>query len=75
MPPEQVYFRCHPQFETASPTLAWATSRLELVHISAAIGVDARQQRHNRAEIGKVRPVDEDARRTRHRNPVDEVVG
>jgi hypothetical protein len=28
VPPEQVYFRCHPQFETASPALAWATSRL-----------------------------------------------
>lgn len=27
-PPEQVYFRCTPQFETASPALAWITTRL-----------------------------------------------
>lgn len=28
VPPEQVYFRCTPQFETASPALAWITTRL-----------------------------------------------
>ncbi len=28
VPPESVYFRCTPSFETASPVLAWITERL-----------------------------------------------
>jgi hypothetical protein len=28
VPPESVYFRCTPSFETASPSLAWVTERL-----------------------------------------------
>jgi hypothetical protein len=54
---------------------ARAAGGLELVHVGAAVGVDARQQRHRGREVGKVRPVDDDARRARHRHPVDQVVG
>ncbi|MGV0984856.1 MAG: DUF3237 domain-containing protein [Limnohabitans sp.] len=28
VPPESVYFRCSPSFETASPSLGWITERL-----------------------------------------------
>ncbi len=28
VPPQQVYFRCCPRFETASPALAWISERL-----------------------------------------------
>jgi hypothetical protein len=34
--PRQVYFRCSPQFETASPALGWISERL-------FIGTGARQ--------------------------------
>ena len=30
VPPEAVYFRCNPRFETASASLAWITERLFL---------------------------------------------
>ena len=28
VPPEQIYFRCFPRFETAAPSLAWISERL-----------------------------------------------
>jgi len=30
VPPEQIYFRCFPRFETAAPSLAWISERLFL---------------------------------------------
>ena len=61
--------------EQLANDIAGAASRLELVDIGAAIGVDPAQQRHHLGQGGKVVPVDHDAGRARHRHPVDQVVG
>ena len=54
---------------------AGAPRRLELVHIGAAVGVHMGQQRHHIRQGRKIIPVDHDARRPRHRHPVNQVVG
>ena len=46
-----------------------------MVHIGAAVGVDAGEQRHHGGEFGEVVPVDEHPGRTRHGHQVDGVVG
>ncbi len=54
---------------------AGAARGLELVHVGAAVGVHARQQRHHVGQLGEVVPVDHDAGGARHGHPVDQVVG
>ena len=48
---------------------------LEVVHIGAAVGVHAREQRHAGRELGKVVPVHDQTCRARHRHEVQGVVG
>ena len=48
---------------------------LELVHVGGAVGIDPRQQRHDGRQLREIVPVDRDAGRARHRDPVDQVVG
>ncbi len=55
--------------------VAWPACGLELVHVGAAVGIDAGQQRHHAREFRKIIPVDDDACRTRHGHPMDQVVG
>ena len=52
-----------------------AAGGLELVHVGAAVRVDARQQRHHARQVVEVVPVDDDAGRARDRHQVDRVVG
>ena len=52
-----------------------ATSGVEMVHIRHPIGIDAAQKRHDLGKIGKIFPVNNDARRTRHGNEMDRVIG
>ena len=55
--------------------IAWPASRLKLIHVGTAIGVDPAEQRHHIGEGRKVVPINYDASRTRHRHPVNQVVG
>ena len=52
-----------------------AASGLELIHIGTAVRVYARQQRHHSRQLRKVIPVNQNARRARHRHPVNQMVG
>ena len=52
-----------------------AAGGMEMVHVGAAVGVDARQQRHHLGEVGEVLPGQHDAGRRRHRRQVQRVVG
>ena len=54
---------------------AHATGCVEMVHIGAAVGVHAGQQRHHGGEFGKVVPVDQHPGGAGHCNQVDGVVG
>ena len=55
-----------PGIEQLADHIAGAAGGLELVHVRAAVGVHARQQRHDGGQGGKVVPVDHEARRARH---------
>ena len=54
---------------------ACATGRMKMIYIGAAIGINARQQRHHRRQRIKIIPVDDDAGRARNRDQMNGVIG
>ena len=54
---------------------AGAAGSLKMIHVGAAVGIDARQQRHGARQIAEVVPVDRDAGSARDRHQVNRVIG
>ena len=52
-----------------------AAGGVEVVHVRLAVGIDAAQKRHDVGEVGEIRPGELDARRRRHGDDVQRVVG
>ncbi len=52
-----------------------AAGGMKVIHVRAAIGIDAAQQRRHLREVGEIVPVQREAGRRRHRNQMQRVVG
>ena len=60
------------QFASQKPH---AARRVKMIHVRAAVGIDLRQQRRDRGQVGEVVPGHDDASRPRHRHQMQGVIG